>query len=101
MGLLDRFFGRRKEAGHGERKTPLSLQLLFPGRLRLGAPGLTCAMRGVHPSLADARCEEDPRGEALGSPLVQVTWKEHRVEVVGIETPMPSEVVERATAGDV
>jgi hypothetical protein len=104
MSLLERFYGRREDGPADEGKPianpalerPLSLQVLFRGRLKTESAGLTRSLRAYHPELAQAKCSIEPLGEA-GSELMTglVGWEKHVVRLVGIDAPMPSGVVEQ------
>ncbi len=99
MGLLDRLFGKQKAEAAKERETPLSLQLLFPSRLRLDVNALTRALQGFHPSLAEARFEVDARASAtMRAEVGTARWGRHAVQVVAFDTAMPAAVVEQCVA---
>lgn len=99
MGLFDRLLGRQKGSGSQERETPLSLQLLFPSRLRLNVNTVGGALRGFDPSLADARFEVDPHaGSVMGAEVGAARWGKHVVQAVAFGTQMPAPMVERCVA---
>jgi hypothetical protein len=101
MGLLNRLLGRRSAevAPTREPPSPLSLQLLFPGRLRLDINTLTRALQGLHPSLAGARFELDAHASgAMEAEVGTARWGRHAVQVVVFSGPMPAEAVERCVA---
>jgi hypothetical protein len=104
MGFLERLFGRRKADESSRRGvskelgTPLGLQLLFPGRLRVDVAVLTRTLRGLHASLAQAECEMNPQLSALGTPVGLIQWGTHGVQWVGFDAPMPRVAVERCVA---
>ncbi|MBN1207668.1 MAG: DUF4261 domain-containing protein [Myxococcaceae bacterium] len=100
MGILDHLFGKRKAgATEQEQETPLSLQLLFPRQLRLDVNSLTRALRGFHPSLAEARFELDARASTtMGAEVGMARWGRHAVQVVAFGAPMPASVVEQCVA---
>jgi hypothetical protein len=99
MSFLDRLFGRQKaEASKEERTPPLSLQLLFPSRLRLDINSLTRSLRGFHPSLSEARFEPEAPGHGLEAEIGTARWGRHAVQVVNFDMPMPAPVVEQCVA---
>jgi hypothetical protein len=99
MGFLERLFGRQKAEAATARQTPLSLQLLLPGRSRLDVNALSRTLQGFHPSLANARFELDARaGEAMEAEVVTARWERHAVQVVSFGAPMPATVVEECVA---
>ena len=101
LGILDRLFGKSRSAGASrqEDKGPLSLQLLFPGRLWLNSHRLAETLRGFHAELADAKAEVDPRAsEGMGATVGLLKWGHHQVRWVGLNAPMPPEVVEKCVA---
>jgi Domain of unknown function (DUF4261) len=99
MGFFDRLMGRQKASGSQERETPLSLQLLFPGRLRLNVNTVGGTLRGFDPSLAKVRFEVDPQaGTAMGAEVSVARWERHVVQVVAFGEQMPSSVVELCVA---
>jgi hypothetical protein len=99
MGFFDRFIGKQRRAARREKRTPLSLQLLFPRALRLNINTLTRTLQGLAPPLAQARVElEAQAGEELGAEVGTVRWAQHAVQVVIFNRPMPAQVVERCVA---
>ncbi len=99
MGFWDRLLGKQKESGAQERETPLGLQLLFPGRLRLNVNTLGGALRGFDPSLAEARFEVDPHASTvMGAEVGMARWGKHVVQAVVFGVQMPSSVVELCVA---
>jgi hypothetical protein len=99
MGFFDRLLGRQKASGSQERETPLSLQLLFSGRLRLNVNAVGGALRGFAPSLAEARFEVDAKAStAMGAEVGVARWGRHVVQAVVFGEPMPSSVVELCVA---
>ena len=99
MGFFDRLLGRQKASGAQERETPLSLQLLFPGRLRLNVNTVESALRGLDPSLAEARFELGANvGALMGAETGLAQWGRHAVQAVVFGTQMPAPMVERCVA---
>jgi hypothetical protein len=99
MGFFERLFGRQKAAAGQERETPLSLQLLFPSRLRLDVNAISGALHGFHPSLAQARFEVDASASTtMGAEVGTARWGRHGVQVVLFGMQMPSAVVELCVA---
>jgi hypothetical protein len=99
MGFFDRLFGRQKASADQERETPLSLQLLFPGTLRLNVNTMAGALRGFDASLAEARFELDPHASTvMGAEVGVARWGKHVVQAVAFGQQMPSAVVELCVA---
>ncbi|WP_224364435.1 hypothetical protein [Hyalangium versicolor] len=99
MGFFDRLFGWHKVSGPPRRVSPLSLQLLFPSKLRLDAQALTEALRGFHPSLSQARFEPDSRAStAMGAEVGVARWEKHAVQVVLFGVRMPTPTLEQCVA---
>jgi hypothetical protein len=99
MGFFDRLLGRQKAAPAQERETPLSLQLLFPGMLRLNVNTLERALRGFASSLAETRFEMDPHASTvMGAEVGVARWGRHVVQAVVFGQQMPSPVVEQCVA---
>ncbi|MDB5309612.1 MAG: hypothetical protein JWO38_3814 [Gemmataceae bacterium] len=111
MDLHDRFFGRGTPTLGGPPvanpaiERPLSLQLLFDAPLDLDPDALTLALRTYHPELAAATAEllAVPRqGPPDGHPendsgpglIGLVGWGRHVVKLIGVNGPMPENVVE-------
>jgi hypothetical protein len=95
MGFMDRLLGRQKAPAAQERETPLSLQLLFPGTLRLNVNTVEGALRGFDSSLAQARFELDPQASTvMGAEVGVARWGRHVVQAVVFSQQMPSAVVE-------
>jgi hypothetical protein len=94
MGLLDKLFGRTPQAVSHEasERAPLSLQVLFAQQPKLDTASATQALRRYHASLSEATFDVqqlENRGLAA-----QAVWADHKVDVVGIDAPMPTEVVD-------
>ena len=64
MGFFDRLFGRQKVPAIPRRERPLSLQLLFPNKLRLHVSAVAEGLRTLHPALAEACFELDAQASA-------------------------------------
>jgi hypothetical protein len=96
MEFLKRLLsGLEAKGAPRHKRVPLSLQLLFPGRLRLPPVVLERTLRGLHPSLAQARFELESHRGMLDATVGLVAWGRHRVRVVGFNAPMPAAVVEQ------
>lgn len=105
MSIFSRFFGRHEEddrvtqlVANPQLENPLSLQLLFEGRLRLDSNEVTAAMRSYHKSMANGRCEIDPELSEEGKVFGLAGWGKHVVKLVGFDSPMPAEAVESCVA---
>lgn len=99
MGFLDGLFGKQKVPMMARRERPLSLQLLFPSKLRLHATALAEGLRALHPALAQACFELDAQASAAMNAEVGVArWGKHKVQVVLFGVRMPSTVVEQCVA---
>jgi hypothetical protein len=102
MSIFSRFFGSKDEdedagaplVANPEAESPLSLQVLFAGGLKLSADAVTQALRSYHPSLAKARCEIEPGLNKDGKVFGLAGWGKHVVKLVGFDLPMPAEAVE-------
>jgi len=105
MGLIDRFLGKRKASGASpvvaskSQDGSISLQLLFPGELRLDPGALERSLRAYHPSMSGASCEIDVKLADTGAAIGLLGWGTHVVRLVGINAPMPAAVVEKFVAG--
>ncbi|WP_224248353.1 hypothetical protein [Hyalangium gracile] len=99
MGFFDRLFGRQQVPALRRREQPLSLQLLFPSKLRLNVNALTETLRGLHPSLSQGRFELDAQASAaMGAEVGVALWARHRVQVVLFGVRMPTTVLEQCVA---
>src|SRR5215813_11630387 len=101
MGVMERFFGRRKHDDpesapvvNTALQNPPSLQVLFAEPFQLDPAALTQTLQSYHPSLSEATFELDPGLTEKGTPLGLVGWGEHVVQVVGFDVPMPEQVLE-------
>jgi len=101
MGVMERFFGRRKHDDpesapvvNTALQNPPSLQVLFAEPFQLDPAALTQTLQSYHPSLSGATFELDPGLTEKGTPLGLVGWGEHVVQVVGFDVPMPEQVLE-------
>jgi hypothetical protein len=100
-----RFLGQRdlqllvaRRPGDPAGDAPLTaLQLLLPGPLALDAPEMARALRAFSPQLGAAlpQCELTA---SEGTALALVRWGLHAVQIVGIDVPMPADVVETGVA---
>jgi hypothetical protein len=99
--IVGRFFGTEaapaqhqfRLAANPAIENPLSLQVLFAGKLQLDPQALTRALRSYHPSMANGLFEIDPQLAAQGTPLGLVGWGQQVIKLVGFDAPMPAEVV--------
>lgn len=96
MGLIERLFGKRGSGAAGAAvpgEDVLSLQVVFPAKLRFDQASLTKAVRGYDTPMATAEVELeiDP---GSGSRLGAIAWSEHAVQLVGFDAPMPASAVE-------
>ncbi len=99
MGIIERFFGRRGADDASSPKRPVSLQLLFPGKLGLDPAAVTGSLRMYHSSMAEASCEIDAQAARNGTPIGLLGWGKHVVQLVGFDAPMPAQVVEQCVQG--
>ncbi|MDY7227475.1 DUF4261 domain-containing protein [Hyalangium rubrum] len=82
-----------------ERDSPLSLQLLFPGKVRLNINTLTSALVGFHPSLAGVEFRLEARAsEVMDAEVSTARWSRHTVQGVVFNRPMPAAIVESCVA---
>jgi hypothetical protein len=99
MGFLNRLLGRQKVPAIPRRERPLSLQLLFPSKLRLHVAAVAEGLRALHPALAQACFELDAQASAaMGAEVGVARWGKHKVQVVLFGVRMPTSVVEQCVA---
>jgi hypothetical protein len=99
MGFFNRLLGKQKVPALQRRESPLSLQLLFPSKLRLNANALTAALRELHPSLSQVRFELDPQAStSMGAEVGVARWGKHKVQVVLFGVRMPTTALEQCVA---
>lgn len=99
MGFLDLFLGKQKVPVIPRRERPLSLQLLFPSKLRLNVAEVAEGLRALHPALAQARFEPDGKAStAMGAEVGVARWGKHQVQVVLFGVRMPTAGVEPCVA---
>ncbi|HEV2836299.1 MAG TPA: DUF4261 domain-containing protein [Pyrinomonadaceae bacterium] len=77
---------------------PLSLQVVFAEAKLPEAQRLLEALTSFHRSMRQARCEMDTDVAQGGNMLGLIGWGKHVIRCVGLELPMPLQVVEACVA---
>lgn len=105
MNIFGRFFGRHDKTNRGDQlianpqiENALSLQVLFPERLRLRSDKVQAALRSYHRSMAKAKCDLDAELGEDGKIFGLVGWSNHVIQLIGFDVPMPAEAVEACVA---
>jgi hypothetical protein len=105
MSIFSRFFGKVSDddskgqlVAKPNDGSTIGFDVLFAETPKFDNDQLRRHLRGFHKSMHDARCEIDAKLAAEGKFVGLIGWKNHVLQLIGFDVPMPAEAAEACIA---